>query len=88
MQRDYGFGRGKHKSLTKATYEAIGDHFRKLWGQEAGWAQTVSNALNLHVERFKAQGDGRLIMGAIIIIGTLHRGSEGLCRCQNRGGEG
>ncbi|PUU82496.1 DNA glycosylase [Tuber borchii] len=41
VQRDYGFGRGKHKSLTKATYEAIGDHFRKLWGQEAGWAQTV-----------------------------------------------
>jgi N-glycosylase/DNA lyase len=40
-QRDYGFGRGKHKSLTKATYEAIGDHFRKLWGQEAGWAHSV-----------------------------------------------
>lgn len=88
VQRDYGFGRGKHKSLTKATYEAIGDHFRKLWGQEAGWAQTVSNTPNLHVERCKAQGGGRLIMGAIIIIGTLHRGSEGLCRCQNRGGEG
>ncbi|CUS11010.1 unnamed protein product [Tuber aestivum] len=40
-QRDYGFGRGKHKSLTKATYKAIGDHFRKLWGQEAGWAHSV-----------------------------------------------
>lgn len=36
--KDYGFGRGKHKSLTKTTYAAIGDHFRKLWGLEAGWA--------------------------------------------------
>ncbi|PWW78865.1 DNA glycosylase [Tuber magnatum] len=46
-QRDYGFGRGKHKSLTKATYEAIGDHFRKLWGQEAGWAHSVLFAADL-----------------------------------------
>lgn len=81
MQRDYGFGRGKHKSLTKATYEAIGDHFRKLWGQEAGWAHSVSNALNLYVDRCGAQGSGKLIIGTIIIIGTLYRGSEGLCRC-------
>jgi N-glycosylase/DNA lyase len=27
--------------LTKATYDAIGAHFRKLWGQEAGWAHSV-----------------------------------------------
>jgi N-glycosylase/DNA lyase len=40
-QRDYKFGKGKHSSLTKATYEAIGTHFRKLWGQEAGWAHSV-----------------------------------------------
>ncbi|KAI9794212.1 MAG: 8-oxoguanine glycosylase ogg1 [Peltula sp. TS41687] len=40
-QRDYKFGRGKHKSLTKATYDAVGDHFRNLWGAEAGWAHSV-----------------------------------------------
>lgn len=40
-QRDYKFGKGKHSSLTKATYDAVGNHFRKLWGQEAGWAHSV-----------------------------------------------
>lgn len=40
-QRDYKFGRGKHSSLTAATYIAVGNHFRKLWGKEAGWAHSV-----------------------------------------------
>ncbi|KAK0516066.1 hypothetical protein JMJ35_002100 [Cladonia borealis] len=40
-QRDYKFGRGKHSSLTKATYDAVGDKFRSLWGKEAGWAHSV-----------------------------------------------
>ncbi|MCJ1396987.1 8-oxoguanine glycosylase ogg1 [Xylographa trunciseda] len=40
-QRDYNFGKGKHRSLTKLTYDAIGDHFRTLWGKEAGWAHSV-----------------------------------------------
>lgn len=39
--RDYRFSKGKHKSLTKTIYAAIGDHFRKLWGNEAGWAHLV-----------------------------------------------
>lgn len=46
-QRDYKFGKGKHKSLTKATYDAIGDHFRELWGKEAGWAHSVLFAADL-----------------------------------------
>lgn len=46
-QRDYKFGKGKHKSLTKATYDAIGDHFRSLWGREAGWAHSVLFAADL-----------------------------------------
>lgn len=46
-QRDYEFGKGKHKSLTKTTYDAIGDHFRKLWGREAGWAHSVLFAADL-----------------------------------------
>ncbi|KAJ4372075.1 8-oxoguanine glycosylase ogg1 [Neocucurbitaria cava] len=40
-QRDYKFGRGKHSSLTAATYVAVANHFRKLWGKEAGWAHSV-----------------------------------------------
>ncbi|KAK4990506.1 8-oxoguanine glycosylase ogg1 [Elasticomyces elasticus] len=40
-QRDYRFGRGKHSSLTKATYDAVGNKFRSLWGKEAGWAHSV-----------------------------------------------
>lgn len=40
-QRDYKFGKGKHSSLTAATYNAVGNHFRKLWGKEAGWAHSV-----------------------------------------------
>ncbi|KAK5457286.1 8-oxoguanine glycosylase ogg1 [Exophiala xenobiotica] len=40
-QRDYKFGKGKHSSLTKATYDAVANHFRKLWGKEAGWAHSV-----------------------------------------------
>lgn len=40
-QRDYKFGKGKHASLTKATYDAVGNKFRSLWGKEAGWAHSV-----------------------------------------------
>jgi len=27
--------------LTKATYDAVGNKFRSLWGKEAGWAHSV-----------------------------------------------
>lgn len=40
-QKDYRFGKGKHSSLTKATYDAVGNKFRSLWGKEAGWAHSV-----------------------------------------------
>lgn len=46
-QRDYKFGKGKHSSLTKATYDAIANKFRTLWGQEAGWAHSVLFAADL-----------------------------------------
>ena len=39
--RDYRFGKGKQSSLTKATYDAVGNKFRSLWGKEAGWAHSV-----------------------------------------------
>ena len=40
-QRDYNFGKTKTKTFTKATYDAVGDHFRQLWGKQAGWAHSV-----------------------------------------------
>lgn len=41
-QRDYKFNKSNnHKTLNKATYDAVGNHFRKLWGKEAGWAHSV-----------------------------------------------
>jgi N-glycosylase/DNA lyase len=46
-QRDYKFGKGKHSSLTKATYDAVANRFRGLWGKEAGWAQSVLFTANL-----------------------------------------
>ncbi|KAA6416162.1 MAG: N-glycosylase DNA lyase [Lasallia pustulata] len=71
-QRDYKFGKGKHRSLTKATYDAIGDHFRSLWGKEAGWAHSVlftadlrafseklSAKVEVKQEFFKAEEDAR-----------------------------
>ena len=67
-QRDYRFGKGKHSSLTKATYDAIGDKFRSLWGREAGWAHSVlftadlkafseKVSAKLEVETVKEEGD-------------------------------
>ena len=51
-QRDYNFGKnsggaGKTKSFSKAMYDAVGDHFRKIWGPQAGWAQSVLFTANL-----------------------------------------
>lgn len=46
-QRDYGFGKGRKKSLDKKTYDAIANHFRALWGREAGWAHSVLFAADL-----------------------------------------
>jgi N-glycosylase/DNA lyase len=47
-QRDYNFGKGyKSKTLSKTMYDAVGDHFRKIWGPQAGWAQSVLFTANL-----------------------------------------
>lgn len=27
--------------MTKATYDALGNYFRQVWGKEAGWAHSV-----------------------------------------------
>ncbi|MCJ1477595.1 8-oxoguanine glycosylase ogg1 [Lambiella insularis] len=72
-QRDYKFGKGKHRSLTKVTYDAIGDHFRALWGKEAGWAHSVlftadlrafSERLSTKIE-IKGEGETTQVSGTI-----------------------
>jgi N-glycosylase/DNA lyase len=40
-QRDYKFGGKKSKTFNKAMYDAVGDHFRGIWGTYAGWAHSV-----------------------------------------------
>ena len=52
-QRDYKFSKSKAKSLNKATYDAVGDHFRNLWGSYAGWAHSVLFTADL--KEFAAQ---------------------------------
>lgn len=52
-QRDYKFGKSKVKTLNKATYDAVGDHFRDLWGSYAGWAHSVLFTADL--KEFAAQ---------------------------------
>ncbi|KAL8672590.1 MAG: hypothetical protein Q9168_002963 [Polycauliona sp. 1 TL-2023] len=62
-QRDYKFGKGKHRSLTKATYDAVGDRFRSLWGKEAGWAHSVLFTADLRAfsERLLAKSEEKTI---------------------------
>ncbi|GAB7346333.1 hypothetical protein MBLNU457_5050t1 [Dothideomycetes sp. NU457] len=57
-QRDYKFGKGKHSSLTKATYDAVANKFRSLWGKEAGWAHSVLFTADLKAfsERLEVRG--------------------------------
>ena len=57
-QRDYKFGKGKHSSLTPATYGAVANHFRKLWGKEAGWAHSVLFTADLRA--FSQQLGGKI----------------------------
>jgi N-glycosylase/DNA lyase len=46
-QRDYNFGKTKTKTFSKAMYDSVGDHFRQMWGPQAGWAQSVLFTANL-----------------------------------------
>jgi N-glycosylase/DNA lyase len=44
-QRKYGFStktRRKSNSLTFSDYEAVGNHFRKIFGEYSGWAHSVN----------------------------------------------
>lgn len=79
-QRDYKFGKGKHKSLTKVTYDAVGDHFRALWGREAGWAHSVlftadlksfserlSTNIEVHVDEVKIKQESENVLESRVV---------------------
>ncbi|KAI1096147.1 8-oxoguanine DNA-glycosylase [Rostrohypoxylon terebratum] len=57
-QRDYKFGKVKTKTFSKAMYDAVGDHFRNIWGKQAGWAQSVLFTANL--KSFSEQASGKV----------------------------
>ncbi|RIA86578.1 DNA glycosylase [Glomus cerebriforme] len=43
-RKKYGFSaktKGKSNSLTSRNYEAVGDHFREIFGEYSGWAHSV-----------------------------------------------
>ena len=60
--RDYKFGGGgkgsKTKTLNRAIHDAVGDHFRGIWGEYAGWAQSVLFTANLKSFARQAEGGG------------------------------
>ncbi len=57
--RDYKFAKTKTKTFSKVMYDAVGDHFRALWGKQAGWAQSVLFTANLKSfsDRLTAKND-------------------------------
>ena len=71
-QRDYNFGKGRHRSLTPATYEAIGNRFRTLWGKEAGWAHSVLFTADLRA--FSARLNAKVEISQLTqdMISTAH----------------
>ncbi|OTB08765.1 hypothetical protein M426DRAFT_316787 [Hypoxylon sp. CI-4A] len=60
-QRDYKFGKVKTKTFSKAMYDSVGDHFRKIWGRQAGWAQSVLFTANLKSFSEQASGEPRAV---------------------------
>ncbi|KAI0443645.1 DNA glycosylase [Xylaria telfairii] len=66
-QRDYRFGKSKTKTFSKATYHSIGDHFRQIWGPQAGWAQSVLFTANLKSFAEQAATDPKIVEVAVEI---------------------
>lgn len=58
-QRDYHFGKTKTKAFSKAMYHSVGDHFRNIWGPQAGWAQSVLFTANLKSFSEQAAADSQ-----------------------------
>ncbi|KAI0535720.1 DNA glycosylase [Xylaria digitata] len=58
-QRDYHFG--EIKTPSKAMYVSVGDHFRQIWGPQAGWAQSVLFTANLKSFSEQAAADPKAV---------------------------
>ncbi|KTW29267.1 hypothetical protein T552_01222 [Pneumocystis carinii B80] len=54
-QRDYKFNTKKYKTINKTLYETIGDYYRNLWGEYAGWAQGVLFTSDLSIFKNRAK---------------------------------
>ncbi|CAN8098598.1 unnamed protein product [Discula destructiva] len=75
--RDYKFGgRSKNKTLTKAMYDAVGDHFRDLWGEQAGWAHSVLFTADL--KTFSDRGVEKGASGQTKIVKVEKEDVEGI----------
>jgi N-glycosylase/DNA lyase len=66
-QRDYKFGK-KAKTFNKAMYDAVGDHFRDLWGKHAGWAHSVLFTADLREFADRSPKKEKLINGETHIV--------------------
>ncbi|KAK4550278.1 hypothetical protein LTR36_003245 [Oleoguttula mirabilis] len=76
-QRDYKFGKGKHASLTKATYDAVGNRFRALWGREAGWAHSVLFTADLRAFSERLVAKVEKVEEGVVIGVKMEGGDEG-----------
>ncbi|KAL7901266.1 DNA glycosylase [Trichoderma sp. SZMC 28014] len=78
-QRDYRFGKKGPKTINKAMYDAIGDHFRSIWGKYAGWAHSVLFTADLREfsSRMKEEkGEGLLIKEEIPALEEKPKGKR------------
>ncbi len=82
-QRDYNFGKGKTKTFSKVMYDSVGDHFRKLWGPQAGWAHSVLFTANLR--SFSEQATAKIENANVNIkVEEDHINSKPLSRSRKR----
>jgi N-glycosylase/DNA lyase len=74
-QRDYRFGGGgKAKTFNKAVHDAVGDHFRAIWGEYAGWAQSVLFTANLRSFAEQAKAGGKVVKVEEEVVKIEERG--------------
>jgi N-glycosylase/DNA lyase len=67
-QRDYRFrGPGGAKTFNKALHDSVGDFFRELWGEQAGWAHSVLFTADL--KSFSEQAAGKVVKTEVPLAG-------------------
>ncbi|KAH7376564.1 N-glycosylase/DNA lyase [Plectosphaerella cucumerina] len=69
--RDYKFAKGKGgktATLSKGLYDAVGDHFRGLWGEYAGWAHSVLFTADLKAFADREPGRVKKEEGEVVVV--------------------